>query len=122
MAQHERAVTGQPHVEFDPGAAERLGAPQPGQRVFRRARRRAAMADHRRASGGQGGRGPDVRARVICAPVRRRRPAPRGSRLPSARGRAQILAGLLVDLAHAELDLAAVVEAEHLDLDRSRRS
>src|SRR5437762_3435257 len=31
---------------------------------------------------------------------------------------AQILAGLLVDLAHAELHLAAVVEAEDLDLDR----
>src|SRR4029077_18494142 len=30
---------------------------------------------------------------------------------------AEILAGLLVNLAHAELDLAAVVEAEHLDLD-----
>src|SRR5439155_18277587 len=30
---------------------------------------------------------------------------------------AEILAGFLVDLAHAELDLAAVVEAENLDLD-----
>src|SRR4029077_9133234 len=30
---------------------------------------------------------------------------------------AEILAGLLVDLAHAELDLAAIVEAEDLDLD-----
>src|SRR5437762_1715188 len=30
---------------------------------------------------------------------------------------AEILAGLLVDLPHAELDLAAVVEAENLDLD-----
>src|SRR5437762_42110 len=31
--------------------------------------------------------------------------------------RTEILAGLLIDLAHAELDLAAVVEAEDLDLD-----
>src|SRR5579884_1225302 len=30
--------------------------------------------------------------------------------------RTQILAGLLIDLAHAELDLAALVETEHLDL------
>src|SRR5579883_3268145 len=30
---------------------------------------------------------------------------------------AQILAGLLIDLAHAELDLAALVKAQHLDLD-----
>ena len=35
------------------------------------------------------------------------------------RRRAEILAGLLVDLAHAQLDLAAVVEAEHFDLDLS---
>src|SRR5437870_13501968 len=35
-----------------------------------------------------------------------------------APGGAEILSGLLVDLAHAELDLAAVVEAEDLDLDR----
>ena len=34
-----------------------------------------------------------------------------------AAGGAQILAGLLIDLPHAELDLAAVIEAEHLDLD-----
>src|SRR6202043_2539989 len=31
---------------------------------------------------------------------------------------AKVLAGFLVDLAHAELDLAAVIEAEDLDLDR----
>jgi hypothetical protein len=35
-----------------------------------------------------------------------------------APGCAQILPALLVDLAHAELDLAAIVEAEDLDLDR----
>ncbi len=45
MAQHERAVAGQPDVEFDPGAAERLGAAQTGQRVFRRPSRRPAMSD-----------------------------------------------------------------------------
>src|SRR6059058_5810070 len=31
--------------------------------------------------------------------------------------RAEILAGLLVDLAHAQLDLSAIVEAQHLDFD-----
>src|SRR4051794_20166975 len=31
--------------------------------------------------------------------------------------RAEILAGLLVDLAHAELDLSPIVEAQHLDFD-----
>src|SRR5436309_13743226 len=31
--------------------------------------------------------------------------------------RADVLAGLLVDLAHAELDLSTIVEAEHLDFD-----
>ena len=45
VADHERAVAGQPHVELDPGAAERLGDAKSGERVLRRARRRAAMAD-----------------------------------------------------------------------------
>src|SRR5437868_1472726 len=31
--------------------------------------------------------------------------------------RAEVLAGLLVDLAHAELDLSPIVEAQHLDFD-----
>src|ERR1700741_4993963 len=31
--------------------------------------------------------------------------------------RAEVLAGLLVDLAHAELDLSAIVEPQHLDFD-----
>src|SRR5580704_1867073 len=31
--------------------------------------------------------------------------------------RAEVFAGLLVDLAHAELDLAPIVEAQHLDFD-----
>src|SRR5947209_4266139 len=30
--------------------------------------------------------------------------------------RAEVLAGLLVDLAHAQLDLSTIVEAQHLDL------
>src|SRR5258708_34239874 len=35
-----------------------------------------------------------------------------------ARPVADVLAGCLVDLLHAELDLAAIVEAKNLDLDR----
>src|SRR6266849_9869617 len=35
-----------------------------------------------------------------------------------ARPVADVLAGRLIDLLHAELDLAAIVEAEDLDLDR----
>src|SRR6266849_1996932 len=34
-----------------------------------------------------------------------------------ARPVADILAGRLIDLFHAELDLAAIIEAQHLDLD-----
>src|SRR5215469_15086759 len=37
--------------------------------------------------------------------------------LPLRTARAEILAGLLIDLAHAQLDFAAIVEAEHFDLD-----
>src|SRR5260370_37429097 len=33
------------------------------------------------------------------------------------RTRAEVLAGLLVDLAHAELDLSPIIEAQHLDFD-----
>src|SRR5215469_202366 len=37
--------------------------------------------------------------------------------LPLRTARAEILAGLLIDLTHAQLDFAAIVEAEHFDLD-----
>ena len=47
MAQDELAVGGQPHVELDPATAECLCLAQSGKRVFRRARRGAAMPDHR---------------------------------------------------------------------------
>src|SRR5439155_17095081 len=45
VAQHQGAVAGQPHVELDPGAAQRLGPAQPRQGILRRASGSTAMAD-----------------------------------------------------------------------------
>ena len=54
VAQHERAVAGQPHIEFDPAAAELFGAAETRERVLRSPRSRTAMADH--GSKGRAGR------------------------------------------------------------------
>src|SRR5438067_1215412 len=70
--EHERAVTGQPHIELDPGTAERLGAPQPRQRIFRGIGRRSPVADDR------GERRADVLP-VSCCNARRQTAACAGS-------------------------------------------
>src|SRR5690242_6467490 len=58
------------------------------------------------------------RDRAIFSDLRRQSHRGRfARRFALAAGRAEILAGLLIDLPQAELDLAAVVKAEDLDLD-----
>src|SRR5262249_42639601 len=105
MQQDGFAVRSQANIELDPAATERLGPAQPGERIFRSATRGAAMSDHRRQS-------------RRCGDGRRQAWSSAGRPLRLLAARAEVLAGLLIDLTHAELDLAAVVEAQHFDLDR----
>ena len=93
------------HVELDPARAELLRRAKARERVLGR----SAAAP----------RWPMMRGGGSVTDQRRQLP-----RLLAARDaalfvelRRDVLAGRLVDLLHAQLDLAAVVEAEHLDLD-----
>src|SRR5579884_1953544 len=110
IVQQDRLVVGgQADVELDPAAAERVRPRERRERVLGSARGGAAMTDDRRQSGVGRHRAPG--GMTTRAPRR----ALSGRDLGRLRARlrppdAQILAGLLIDLAHAELDLAAVVE------------
>jgi hypothetical protein len=48
VADDRDPVAGEPHIEFDPRAAKPLSLAKPGQRILRRDRCGAAMADDRR--------------------------------------------------------------------------
>src|SRR5215472_14982618 len=114
-------------------ATERRCPPKSGKGVFRCRQRRAPMSDHRRKTR----RG--ITKGIVSRTAHRRQAASRRCWLDLGRRclafllgrdlgllgrpcrlrapRPQILAGLLVDLPHAELYLSTVVKAQHFDLN-----